>query len=68
MAYWYNIRTHQVEAHDDPERARADDLMGPYDTEAEAAAALDRARRRTEEWDEEERRERAWESGDPEGG
>jgi hypothetical protein len=67
MPYWFNIRTHKVEAHDDPERARADDLMGPYETEAEAEAALEKARQRTEQWEEEERREREWETGDPEG-
>lgn len=67
MPYWFNVRTHSVESHDDPERARADDLMGPYETEEEAAAALERARQRTEQWEEEERREREWETGDPQG-
>lgn len=56
MAYWFNIRTRQVEAHDDPERARAAELMGPYDTQDAAAAALETARERTQEWDEEDRR------------
>ena len=67
MSYWFNVRTGQVEAHDDPERAKGGDLMGPYGTEAEAGAALETARKRTEEWDEAERREREWESGDPDG-
>jgi hypothetical protein len=65
MPYWYNVSSRQVESHDDPGRSRADDLMGPYDTEQEAQAALDTARRRTEEWDERERRDREWETGDP---
>lgn len=65
MPYWYNVRTGKVEAHEDPGRARGGDLMGPYDTETEASDALEKARRRTAEWDEEERREREWETGDP---
>lgn len=65
MSYWFNIRTGKVEAHDDPGRARGGDLMGPYETEAEATEALETARRRTEAWDEEDRREREWQTGDP---
>lgn len=64
MSYWYNIRTGKVEAHDDPERAKGGDLMGPYETEAEATNALESARKRTEAWDEEDRQEREWETGD----
>lgn len=56
MAYWYNIITGAVE--DDASHSRKDDLMGPYQTRDEAAAALETARRRTEAWDEEDRRER----------
>jgi hypothetical protein len=37
--------------------------MGPYDTEADAANALELARRRTERWDEEDRE---WEEGNAE--
>ncbi|MCK0114085.1 methionine aminopeptidase [Ornithinimicrobium sp. F0845] len=65
MPYWFNIRTGKVEAHEDPGRAQGGDLMGPYETEAEAADALETARKRTEAWDEEDRREREWETGDP---
>lgn len=64
MPYWFNMRTRQVEAHDDPERARGGDLMGPYETEEEAAQALESARARTEAWDEEDRKEREWQTGD----
>lgn len=56
MAYWYNIVTGAVE--DDKNHSRKDDLMGPYATPQEAAAALQTARERTEAWDEEDRRER----------
>lgn len=65
MSYWFNVKTGQVESHDDPERARGGDLMGPYETEAEAAGALETARKRTEAWDEEDRQEREWATGDP---
>ncbi|MFI5527790.1 hypothetical protein ACIA8O_04445 [Kitasatospora sp. NPDC051853] len=36
-------------------------LLGPFDTPAEAARALDLAHGRTEEWD---RSDRAWEEGE----
>lgn len=61
MAYWFNIETRQVET--DENRSQNADVMGPYDTEAEAAAALQIAREKTEQWDEEERREREWREG-----
>ena len=35
VAYWYNIATKQVETDDN--RSRNDDVMGPYETEAEAS-------------------------------
>lgn len=53
MQYWYNIRTGAVES--DEHRSQNDDVMGPYATEAEAAAALATARARTERWDDEDR-------------
>jgi hypothetical protein len=53
MQYWYNIRTGQVET--DDERSQNDDVMGPYASRDEAAAALATARARTERWDEEDR-------------
>lgn len=46
--YWFNTRTHTVE------KGRASgwaDRMGPYATEAEARNALERAKARTEAWD-----------------
>lgn len=65
MPFWFNVRTNKVEAHDDPARARSADLMGPYDSEEEATLAVERAAQRTAQWEEEERREREWASGDP---
>ncbi len=65
MQYWYNVDTGRVEAHDDPGRARADQLMGPYPTQADAEAALAKAAARTDAWDEQERRDEEWASGDP---
>jgi hypothetical protein len=59
MAYWYNLATRQVET--DENKSQSDDLMGPYDTEADAARAIDRAHERTEAWDEEDRK---WEEGE----
>ena len=61
MAYWYNVKTNQVET--DQDRSRDEDVMGPYGSEAEAREALTSARSRTEAWDEEDER-RAREDGD----
>ena len=58
MAYWYNLTTGQVESEDN--KSQSDDLMGPYDSHAEASKALDTARQRTEAWDEEDK---AWDEG-----
>ena len=58
MAYWFNVSTGSVES--DENKSPSADLMGPYDTEAEAANALQTARERTEKWDAEDR---AWEEG-----
>ena len=57
MQYWYNVSTSQVET--DDTRSQGAEVMGPYDSEAEAAQALDTARARTEAWDKEDRE---WES------
>lgn len=62
--YWYNTRTGGVEASDDPTRARSADLMGPYASREEAARALETAAARTAAWEEEERRENEWRTGD----
>ena len=56
MPYWYNVDTKSVET--DENRSQNANVMGPYDTHEEAAAALETAARRTAEWDEEDR---AWE-------
>ncbi|MFV0458420.1 MAG: SPOR domain-containing protein [Actinomycetales bacterium] len=50
--FWFNVRTRQVEEGHQSEGA---DLMGPYQTREEAANALELARERTEQWDEEDR-------------
>lgn len=65
--YWYNTRTGGVEASDDPGRARSADLMGPYASQEEASRALETAAERTAAWDEEDRREEEWRSGDADG-
>lgn len=62
MAYWYNVDSKQVESDDN--RSQNAEVMGPYETEAEAAAALATARANTEAWDEQDRKDREWESGD----
>lgn len=56
MAYWYNVRTGQVEQ--DGATSRKDDLMGPYDTEADAQQALQTAAEKTKQWDEQEEAEK----------
>ena len=58
MAYWYNVDSNRVES--DETRSRGEVVMGPYETEAQARAALQTARRRSEEWDAEDR---AWNEG-----
>ena len=62
MAYWFNIETQQVETDDN--RSQGADVMGPYETEAEAAGALATARAKTEAWDEQDRKDKEWETGD----
>ena len=47
MAFWFNVNTGQVESDDN--KSQGADLMGPYDTQAEAANALQSARERTEQ-------------------
>ena len=58
MQYWYNIRTGEVES--DEDRSQNDDVMGPYDSREEAAAALATARANTERWDEEDKEWEEW--------
>jgi hypothetical protein len=64
MKYWFNVETKSVEQHDDPERARSANLLGPYDSHEEAAAALEKAQARNEQWDAEDE---AWENGPADG-
>ena len=48
MSYWYCLKHHAVEGADG---CKAKDRLGPYDSEAEAARALDKVEERNEEWD-----------------
>lgn len=48
MAYWYCIKHDAVEGE---EGCRAKDRLGPFETQAEAARALEIAAERTEEWE-----------------
>lgn len=57
--FFYNLRTGQVE--DQGTKGQSKDLLGPYPTREAAENALERARERTETWDEEDRR---WSEGD----
>lgn len=58
--YWYNLKTGQVErGFESPSADRA----GPFDTEAEAAAAPELIAQRSRAWAEEEAREDEWGSG-----
>jgi hypothetical protein len=56
--FWFNTMTGQVET--DETKGQGKDLLGPYASREEAAQALERARERTEAWDEEDRR---WREG-----
>jgi len=49
--YWYNVNTHEVE-----EGPQSDwtQLIGPYATRAEAAAAPEKVKARNEAWDEQD--------------
>ena len=60
MPYWYNVITKEVTCAED--RGPAADLLGPYDTEEQAAQAIELARLRTEA---EDAKDRAW-NGDEE--
>ena len=65
MPYWYNVRTGKVEAHEDPGRAQGGDLMGPYDTETQAADGLETAVLAGGCFWGMDRADREWETGDP---
>ena len=57
--FWFNTRTNTVESEYD--KSQSKDLLGPYPSQAAAEQALATAQRRTEDWDEEDRR---WREGD----
>lgn len=48
MSFWYCLNHHAVEGEDG---CVAKDRLGPYDTEAEAARALEKVEERNEAWD-----------------
>ena len=48
MTYWYCLNHKAVEG---AEGCAYKDRLGPYDTEAEAARALEKVKERNEEWD-----------------
>ncbi len=48
MSYYFCLKHHAVEGE---EGCRAQDRLGPYGTEAEAARALDKVAERNEAWD-----------------
>lgn len=58
MSYWFNVNTGQVEQEGSTESK--DHLMGPYGSEDEARAALQKAQENTERWDAEDKK---WEDG-----
>ena len=57
--FFFNVSTGQVE--ELANKSQSKDLLGPYPSREEAANALETARKRTEDWDEEDRR---WNEGD----
>lgn len=63
MNYWFNVETGQVE--EDSSSSRKENLLGPYPSREEALQALEKARARTEDWDEEDRRWKEWDEEDP---
>ncbi len=61
MSYWWCLKHERVEGEQGCAHASR---LGPYETESAAAAALEAAHRRTEQWD---KQDRTYESG-PSGG
>lgn len=49
MAYWFCVKHHAVES--GPDMCPPIDRLGPYDTEAEAQRALEKAAERNDAWD-----------------
>lgn len=52
--YWFNVLTHQVEK---GPQSNWTQLLGPYDSAAEAETAMEKVRRRNEQFDEEDEAE-----------
>jgi len=48
MTYYFCLKHHTVE---EAEGCRANNRLGPYDTEAEASRALEKVEERNEAWD-----------------
>ncbi len=59
MPYWFNVDTRQVET--DETRSQDANVLGPYDSEQDAANALQRVAENNDEWDEQDRR---WDDSD----
>jgi hypothetical protein len=57
--FYYNVSTGQVE--EAGTKGQSKDLLGPYPTREAATAALETAKARTENWDDEDRR---WRDGE----
>jgi hypothetical protein len=47
--FWYCVKHHRVEGADT--LCPSIDRLGPYETQAEAEAALEKAQQRNEDWD-----------------
>ncbi len=47
--FWFCLKHHAVES--DQDRCKSDQRLGPFKTSAEAAAALELARKRNEDWE-----------------
>lgn len=63
--YWFCLKHHTVEG---AGGCRAADRLGPYETEAEAANALEKVAERNEQWDDDpEWNDEASAPGDPSG-
>jgi hypothetical protein len=58
VPFFYNTRTGAVEEREN--KSQIKDLLGPYQTRAEAERALETARARTEAWD---REDAEWDEG-----
>jgi hypothetical protein len=51
--FWFNIETHEVEEGRQSDWTK---LMGPYPTREDATHALEKARKRNQDWDEQDER------------